>query len=59
MIRNIVYQIAFFIVLGLVAVSCSDDLVEGAQAPGGKDDFCSHFDFVIADDAYTRVAYDT
>lgn len=59
MIRSIVSQIAFFIVLGLVAVSCSDDLVEGAQAPGGQDDFWSHFDFVIADDADTRVAYDT
>ncbi|WP_297273395.1 fimbrillin family protein [uncultured Bacteroides sp.] len=59
MIRNIVYQIASFIVLGLVAVSCSDDLVEGAQAPGGQDDFWSQFDFVIADDADTRVAYDT
>lgn len=59
MIRNIVYQIASFIVLGLVAVSCSDDLVEGAQVPGGQDDFWSQFDFVIADDADTRVAYDT
>lgn len=59
MIRNIVYQIASFIVLGLVAVSCSDDLVEGAKAPGGQDDFWSQFDFVIADDADTRVAYDT
>lgn len=59
MIRSIVSQIAFFIVLGLVAVSCSDDLVEGAQAPGGQDDFWSQFDFVIADDADTRVAYDT
>lgn len=59
MIRNIVYQIASFIVLGLVAVSCSDDLVEGAQAPDGQDDFWSQFDFVIADDADTRVAYDT
>lgn len=59
MIRSIVYQIAFFIVLGLVAVSCSDDLVEGAQAPGGQDDFWSQFDFVIADGADTRVAYDT
>ena len=59
MIRSIVSQIAFFIVLGLVAVSCSDDLVEGAQAPDGQDDFWSQFDFVIADDADTRVAYDT
>lgn len=59
MIRSIVSQIAFFIVLGLVAVSCSDDLVGGAQAPGGQDDFWSQFDFVIADDADTRVAYDT
>lgn len=59
MIRSIVSQIAFFIVLGLVAVSCSDDLVESAQAPGGQDDFWSQFDFVIADDADTRVAYDT
>lgn len=59
MIRSIVSQIASFIVLGLVAVSCSDDLVEGAQVPGGQDDFWSQFDFVIADDADTRVAYDT
>ena len=59
MIRNIVYQIASFIVLGLVAVSCSDDLVEGVQGPGGQDDFWSQFDFVIADDADTRVAYES
>lgn len=59
MIRNIVYQIVSFIVLGLVAVSCSDDLVEGVKVPGGQDDFWSQFDFVIADNTDTRVSYDT
>ena len=57
--RNILYYTAFTLLIGLLTVSCSNDIAGTDDSLTQNDDFWAQFDFVIGDAADTRVAYES
>lgn len=52
-----IFKITAFVAAVLTLSACSDELMVQNGVPGNGDSFWSQYDFVISDDAETRVSY--